>query len=397
MQLPLEGKRVLDLTRNVAGPFATQILAGFGADVIKVEHPGGDDTRTWGPPFWGDQSPVFLAANRDKRAITLDLKQPEARTILERAIERSDVLVESFRPGALEQLGFGYDWARERNARIIYTSVTAYGDTGPMRDMPGYDPIMQAYSGIMSVTGEPDRPPIRAGVSVVDLGTGMWAAMATLAALMEAEHTGQGTRVVTSLYETSLNWMGHHINASWGTGKPSGRWGTGAAMLAPYEAFQTQDGYLMISCGNDRLFAQLASILGRDEWTRDERFVHNPERVHNRAALKVLIEEQTRGWATDKLSQALTKAGVPNGPIRDSLAVTRDDQAEALGIFQGFPHPSLEDFKSIGLPFTLDGERPPLKRVPPSLGQHNREVLCDLGFAEQDIERLVGSAAMMSA
>jgi len=204
--LPLDGVRVLDLTRNLAGPYAAMILAELGADVVKVEGPGGDDTRQWGPPFWNGEAPVFLAANRNKRSIVLDLRTDEARGVMDRLCRRSDVLLESFRPGALERLGYGHEWASSRNPGLVYCSVTPFGDAGPLRDRPGYDPLIQAFSGIMSVTGEADGPPVRVGVSVIDMGTGMWAAMSVLAALIRRRRDGRGCRIVTSLYETGLAW-----------------------------------------------------------------------------------------------------------------------------------------------------------------------------------------------
>jgi formyl-CoA transferase/CoA:oxalate CoA-transferase len=216
--LPLDGVRVLDLTRNLAGPYAAMILAELGADVVKVESPDGDDTRQWGPPFWDGEGPVFLAANRNKRSIVLDLRTDEARAAMERLCRRSDVLLESFRPDALERLGYGYAWARSVNPGVLYCSVTPYGDGGPLRDRPGYDPLIQAFSGIMSVTGEPDRAPVRVGVSVIDMGTGMWAAMSVLAALLQRKRDGRGRRIVTSLYETGLAWMSYHLASYWGAG-----------------------------------------------------------------------------------------------------------------------------------------------------------------------------------
>jgi crotonobetainyl-CoA:carnitine CoA-transferase CaiB-like acyl-CoA transferase len=380
--LPLAGMHVVDLTRNVAGPYAAMILAELGADVVKVESPGrGDDTREWGPPFWDGQSPVFLAVNRNKRSITLDLRTDHAREALTRLTGRADVLLESFRPGALDRLGFGYEWASALNPRLVYASVTAYGEHGPRRDQPGYDPLMQAAGGIMSVTGEPDGSPVRVGVSIVDMGTGMWAAMAVLAALLQRREDGRGRRVVTSLYETSLAWMTYHLTTFWGVGEAPGRHGSGASLIVPYQAFPTSDGHLMIAAPNDGLFGRLCQALGHPRWAEDARFARNRDRVENRRDLISLVSGATRGWRAAELSDALTAVGVPSSPIRDAGAASADPQTQALGIVQEAEHPLVRDFRSVGLPFLVDGQRPPLRRRPPGLGEHDLDVRAELGLA----------------
>src|SRR5207302_9333805 len=251
--LPLAGVRVLDFTRNVAGPFATMILGDLGAEVVKIEPPaGGDDAREWGPPFWGGETPTFLALNRNKRSVALDIKAPGARPVLDRLAAVSDIVVESSRPHVMDRLGYGYEWASSVNRAVIYCSITPYGDRGPLRDRPGYDPLMQAYGGLMSVTGEPGGAPVRAGTSLVDMGTGMWAAIALMGALAQRRATGAGRRIVTSLYETALMWMTYHLAAYWASGIPPRRVGSGTPMIAPHEAFATRAGSLGIAAGNDR-------------------------------------------------------------------------------------------------------------------------------------------------
>jgi crotonobetainyl-CoA:carnitine CoA-transferase CaiB-like acyl-CoA transferase len=380
MTLPLDGVRVLDLTRNLAGPYATMILAELGADVVKVESPDGDDTRQWGPPFWSGEAPVFLAANRNKRSIVLDLRTDEAREVMERLCRRSDVLLESFRPGALERLGYGYGWARSLNPDIVYCSVTPYGDGGPLRDRPGYDPLMQAFAGIMSVTGEPDGAPVRAGVSVIDMGTGMWAAMSVLAALVQRRRESRGRRIVTSLYETGLAWMSYHLASYWATGQAPGRYGSAASMIVPYQAFPTRDGHLMIAAPNDGLFGRLCAALRHAEWAGDPRFAHNPDRVASREELTALIAGATAERTTEELARALQAAGVACSPIRDAAGAAAEPQTLASGMVQGLDHPAIEGFRSVGLPFLLDGGRPPLRRPPPRLGEHQAEVLEELGL-----------------
>jgi len=378
--LPLQGVRVADLTRNLAGPYAAMILADMGADVVKVESPEGDETRRWGPPFWDGEGPVFLAANRNKRSITLDLRTDAAREVMTRLVGRSDVLIESFRPGAFDGLGYGYEWATAVNPGVVYCSITPYGDQGPLRDRPGYDPLVQAYSGIMSVTGEADGPPVRAGVSVIDMGTGMWAAMSVLAALYRRREDGRGRRIVTALYETGLAWMGYHLATNWAGGEPPGRHGSGATMIAPYQAFPTRDGSLMIGAPTDRAFGRLCEALGHPEWAADPRFPDNPERVAHREELVALVASATAGWGTEQLAAALEAAGVPCSPIRDAAAAAADPQTRALGIVQEVEHPAIGDFRSVGLPFVIDGERPPLRRPPPGPGEHQAEVLEELGL-----------------
>ncbi|HKF79068.1 MAG TPA: CoA transferase [Candidatus Dormibacteraeota bacterium] len=380
--LPLRGMHVVDLTRNVAGPYAAMILGELGADVVKVENPGrGDDTREWGPPFWDGEGPIFLAMNRNKRSVSLDLRSEDAREVMTRLVGRADALLESFRPGAMDRLGYGYAWATAVNPGLVYCSVTAYGDDGPLRDRPGYDPLMQAFGGVMSVTGEPDGPPVRVGVSLVDMGTGMWAAMAVLAALLQRREDGLGRRVVTSLYETSLAWMAYHLATFWAAGESPGRHGSGAALIVPYQAFPTGDGHLMIAAPNDALFGRLCRVLGHPEWPLDPRFARNRDRVENRRELVGLVSAATAGWAAGDLCAALAEVGVPSSPIRDAAGAAGDPQTLALGIVQEADHPLVRDFRSVGLPFLVDGHRQPLRRRPPGLGEHDRDVLAELGLA----------------
>ena len=394
MSSPLQGRRVLDLTRNIAGPYAAMLLAELGAEVVKVERPGrGDDARDWGPPFWEGWGPLFLAVNRNKRSLTLDLRRPEAAEILGRLAARCDVLLESFRPGVMDRLGFGYEWARSLNPAIIYCSVTPFGDRGPLRDRPGYDPLMQAYAGIMSVTGEEGGSPIRAGVPLVDMGTGMWAALSVVAALLE-RGDGPGRRIVTSLYETALGWMAYHLTTYWAGGEPPGRQGSGTTTIAPYQAFPTRDGSLVIAAANDALFTRLADALGHREWLSDTGFQSNPDRVRNRTRLIQAIEAVTVERGTGELARDLQAAGVPCAVIRDAAQVAADEQTKALEIVQGASHPDIPGFQSVGLPYSVDGSRPPLRRVPPALGEHNREILAELGYSGKEIARLCSTGAL---
>lgn len=389
---PLAGLVVADLTQNVAGPFCTQILGDMGADVIKVERPGkGDDARAWGPPFWGDESATFLSLNRNKRSLALNLRQPEGQTILHRLVGQADILVQSLRAGAMEALGLGYAEARALNPRLIYCSILAYGKAGPLRDLPGYDPLMQAFAGLMSVNGEPGRPPVRVGTSIVDMGTGMWAVLGILGALRERERTGRGQLVETSLLETALAWIPYQIMGYLATGKVPGPQGSGTPMIAPYEAFPTTDGYVMIAAGNDALWTRLAGALGEPGLARDPAFADNPSRVRNRPALFQRIAARTREGTTADWVERLRQAGVPCAPINTLDRVVAEPQTAALEILQPTPHPRLADFTTVGLPVLWEGTRPAVRRVPPLLGQDSAAILRELGYTPAEVRRLAAA------
>jgi crotonobetainyl-CoA:carnitine CoA-transferase CaiB-like acyl-CoA transferase len=356
--LPLEGRLVVDVTSSLAGPTCTQLLASLGADVVKVEPPGGDHARAWGPPFLDGEGALFLAANAGKRSLVLDLSSAEGTEELMRLVDRADVFVQSLRPGAAEERGFGAETVRERRPELVYCSIAAFGSTGPLRMEPGYDPLLQAASGIMSVTGVDGMPPVRVGVSLIDLSTGLWAAFGILAAL----ERGGGATVEVSLYETALWLLGYQIMGYLGTGEMPGREGSAFAQIAPYQVFATSDGELMIVAGNDKLFRALAAVLGVVE---DERFRTNPDRVRRRAELAAVIEERTRRWRTDDLLEALVAAGVPASPVRSVGEAAEHPQTLALGILQ-----QLGSFTAVAQPFSIDGERILHPSPPPRLGDY---------------------------
>ena len=383
----LEGIHVLDLCQNIAGPQATQILGDLGADVVKVEPPGGDPARKWGPPFWGDDAPIFLAFNRNKRSIEVDLRSEEGRGVITRLLQRSDVLVQSFRNGVMEEFGFGYDDIRQTHPQIIYASLTGYGSNGPHAAAPGYDPLLQAYSGIMSITGYPDGPPARVGGSVVDIGSGNLIALGVLAALRKRDQEGTGSHIECSLLDTSLGWIGYHMMNYVASGEVPQRMGTGLGMMAPYEAFPTKDGQIMICGGTDRIFRRLCTALGIPDVADDGRFKDNPARVRNCDALREVLTARTSRLPTRKVDQLLKDHRVPCSPIQNIGEVVDDPQVQANRIFEPQPHPRIPDYRDMKMSVRFDGERPQLRRVPPAPGEHTDEILDELGYDAEEIQK----------
>jgi crotonobetainyl-CoA:carnitine CoA-transferase CaiB-like acyl-CoA transferase len=389
MQPVFGGLRVLDLTRNLAGPYCTMMLADLGADVVKVEQPGaGDDTRAWAPPLWNGVSATFLAANRNKRSVAIDLDKPEGADLARRMAASADVLVESFRPGSLDRRGLGYEEISGLNPRIIYCSVSAYGEEGPLAGAPGYDPVLQAFSGIMSITGERDGPPVRLGIGAIDLGTGLWAGIGILASLAQRESTGKGCRVEASLYETATWWLSYHIAGYLGSGVVPHRHGTTAPFIAPYEVFETADGGLMVAAANDRLFATFTSVLGDPDLASDERFATNPLRVANADELRVIISKLISARSAREWHELLSARSVPCSPVRSVSDLVEDEQLEVLGLMSESVHPEAGPIRLVGMPMRRDGERAASENPPPGLGQHTDDVLLELGLSAGEIDRL---------
>jgi crotonobetainyl-CoA:carnitine CoA-transferase CaiB-like acyl-CoA transferase len=387
--LPLEGIVVADLTQNVAGPFCSQILGDMGAEVIKVERPGrGDDARAWAPPWWGDESSAFMAFNRNKKSLALDLKHDAGLAVLKRLVARADVFIQSLRAGVIGELGLDFAGASALNPRLVYCSITAFGTRGPLADRPGYDPLMQAYAGMMSINGHPGAEPARVGTSIIDMGTGMWAALGIVAALRQRDTTGRGTEVTTALFETALMWVSYQAMGYLASGEVPEPQGSGTLMIAPYQAFRVADGYVMIAAGSDALFVRLAGALGVPELARDPRFVDNPTRVANRAVLVETITALTADRKAADLLEALRAAGVPSAPILRMDQVMAEPQTRESGMVVAAPHPRLPDYRSIGLPLQWDGVRPGVRRVPPKLGEHDADVLTWLGYTLDDIRSL---------
>lgn len=370
--LPLQGVTVIEIAQNLAGPYAGEILAMLGADVIKIERPeGGDDARGWGPPFHEGMAATFHTVNRSKRSVTLDMKNPQDLQRLKGLISQADVLIQNLRPGSLETLGLGAEAVRADNPRLVYCSLWALGAKGPLRMAPGYEPIVQAYSGLFSLNGTEDGPPARVGVQVLDLGTGIWAALGCIAALFRRTTTGEGGVVDTSLLETSLAWMSIYFSHYSCTGDIPRRDRTGNPKVVVFSALPTADKELVVAAANDRLFAKLTKELGHAEWVQDSRFATNAARVENRSLILGLIGDIMRQKPSAYWSERLDAIGVPCAPINDISTINADPQIDALGIVSAPPG---TDLRLIGFPMMIDGVRPQPRSAAPLLGEHNADI-----------------------
>ena len=374
--LPLDGITVIELGHSVAAPYACEVLGDLGADVIKIEKADGDDARSWAPPYWGTMSATFQSLNRNKRSVVVNLKDRAERDRLRRLIvERADVVVSNLRPGSAADFGLDGDTLRRAKPALIYCNIGAFGAKGPLNNRPGYDPLMQAFGGLMSVTGEPAQRPVRVGTSIIDMAAGMWAVIGVLAALLAQRDAGRGSTVDTSLYETALGWMCYHAANFQASGELPRPQGSGAAMIVPYRGYASKDGFIVIAAGNDKLFASLARVLGHPEWIDDPRFRSNPDRVRNQDVLYRWIEELIPARTNREWAAILDEAGVPNAPMQTIAEVLDHPQTKALGMLQASPQ---GDITLFGLPVSFDGVRPAFRRPPPVLGAHTGEILGEL-------------------
>jgi len=367
--LPLAGHVVIELGHSVAAPFAGQILADLGAEVIKIEKPGGDDARHWGPPFVDGAAATFQSLNRSKRSLVLDLRDAGCFSQLNALIdERADVVLQNMRPGQVQTLGLDAATVRARKPSVVYCNLGAFGSSGPLSERPGYDPLMQAFSGIMSVVGEPGGNPVRVGPSIVDMGSGMWAALGIVSLLMRRRATGEGGVVDVSLFETATAWMTMYAAQYLASGKLPGKNGSGQAGIVPYRAYRTADGDLVVAAGNDGLFRKLCKVVGHPEWAEEPRFISNPSRVENAAELYDLLEKCFVTKGSDAWTMLLDEAGIPCAPVQDVAGMLAHPQTAALGQVQSVPGSSIP---LIGLPMRLDGERPQPRGASPKLGEMN--------------------------
>lgn len=370
----LQGVRVIELGQILAGPLAAEILADLGADVIKVEKPdGGDDCRGWGPPYWEGNAALFHQINRNKRSVVLDLKTPEGLEVLGGLLAEADVFVHNLRPGAVDALGLGPEAMRARFPRIIYADIGAFGHKGPLAAKPGYELLMQAFGGVMSITGEADRNPVRAGPSINDIGTGMWTAIGILAALHRRARTGEGCLVQTSLFETALCWTSIAAVNYLASGNRPARLGSAHPSVMPYGVFSTKTDPLVVAAGNDRLFARLARMLGYPAWSTDERFATNDARVRNRVELERLVTMALKEQPREHWIALLEQENIPCAPILEIPEVLSHAHTDALGMLQKLP--ASEEIQLIGMPISFDGKRPEPSRPALGLGQHTQEVI----------------------
>jgi crotonobetainyl-CoA:carnitine CoA-transferase CaiB-like acyl-CoA transferase len=403
---PLSHVKVLDLSRILAAPWAGQILADLGAEVIKVEKPGaGDDTRSWGPPYLKDaegkdtkEAGYYLAVNRGKRSITVSLDQPEGQKIVKELAARADIVLENYKAGTLARYGLDEASLRRINPRLIYCSVTGFGQTGPRRDQPAYDFLIQAMGGLMSVTGEKDnRPgggPQRVGVPIVDLMTGMYAAVSVLAALARRNETGVGDSIDIAMLDVQVATLANQAMNYLVSDKVPRRNGNAHPNIQPQDVYACADGDVILVVGNDGQFAKLCQVFGQPEWITEQRFATNPQRVRNIGELSALLRDEFAQWEREKLIAALDKAGVPCGPINTVADVFKDPQVKERGMLRYVPHPSGVDAPQVGSPMRFAESPLQTQTAPPLLGQHSDAILAELGYASGDIAKLRSNGAI---
>ena len=393
---PLAGIRVVDLTRVMTGPYCTMMLGDLGAEIIKIEMPGkGDDTRGWGPPFANGEAIYYLSVNRNKRSVALNLKSSAAKEALWRLIDSADVVIENFSPGTIGRLGFGWDAIHARNPRAIMASISGFGQTGPGSQRTAYDLVVQGMGGIMSLTGPVGGPPTKYGVPIGDMGAGMFAAYAIAAALYRRTVTGEGQYIDVSMLDGQIALLVYNIGSYFATGKVPEPAGNAHAIIVPYDAFPTADGYVIIAVGNDALFVKFCAAIGIEETGRDPRFTTNALRVANKPALYEQIGGALSGLTTDEVIQRLDAVAVPCGPILSVDQVFANEQVQHNGQRRVVDHPTAGEITLAGFPYRFSDAELTIDRVPPALGEHTREVLAEAGYTTAEIDRMIaeGSAA----
>ena len=389
---PLSGVTVLDASRVLVGPFCTMQLGDLGADVLKIERPEtGDQTRDWRPPAFDDESAYYLSVNRNKRSIALNLASEAGREVFRDLAREADVLVENFRVGKMAEWGLEYSSLRAENPGLVYCSLSGYGEWGPDRDEPAYDIVMQARGGLMSLTGIEDGPPVRVGVAIADIGAGMYATQAILAALLERElGDGTGQKIDVSLLDGQVAWMSYQALNYVATGEPPRRMGSRHPNIVPYRAFETVDGYVVVACASERFWRPFCEAIERPDLADDDRFDANEKRVRNREELEPVLEREIQNFRTGALLDRLQERGIPASDVRDMEAVFSDPQVEARGMCWTADHPTAGEVPMPGSPMYFSRTSTSLRRHPPRLGEHTTEILREYGYTDADLERLEG-------
>lgn len=386
---PLSGIVVADFSRVLSGPYCTMLLADMGARVVKIEQPDkGDDTRGWGPPFINGESAYFLSINRNKESLTLDLKRPESREVVDRLVAGADVVVENFRPGTMARMGLGYDTLAARHPRLVYCSISGFGQTGPKRDRPGYDAVVQAEGGLMSITGDADGPPYRLGVAISDIVAGIFAAHGAVLALFARERTGRGQLVDVGMLDATAALLTYQAGIYFATGSSPARMGNRHPTIVPYETFSASDGEFVIAVGNDELWRRFCATAGLEPLAEDARFATNRDRVTNYDALRPLLAARLRERPRAEWLDALTRAGVPCGSVRAIGEVLADPQLEAREMIARFEHAAAGALRALGVPIKLSSTPGAVRTPPPRLGEHTDAILRELGLDATGIREL---------
>ncbi len=385
----LEGIRILDFTRAMAGPFCTMMLADLGAEVIKIEAPStGDDSRGWGPPFVSGESAYFLSVNRNKKSLCLNLKKVKSLEIIHKLLKRCDVLVENYRPGTMEKLSLDFKRTRKINPKLIYCSISGFGQDGPYRELPGFDQVIQGMGGLMSITGEQGRPPVKVGIAVADIAGGMFAAYGILAALISRSKTGKGQMIDVSLLDCVISWLSYRASAYFVSGEIPKPLGSGHPVIVPYQAFKAKDSYLNIAVGNDQLWKKFCEVLGLEGMKENPKFKTNAKRVENREEVVGLISEVISTKSSEEWLKILKEAGIPCGPIYTVDQVFSDPQVLHRKMVRECIHPNAGLIRLVGNPVKLSENIEEEFSPPPLLGEHTRRILQDLGYSEEDIVQL---------